>query len=762
VLDLNISSHGSPESLLTAVAYPVPLPRRVARGRDRDRLWLALFRESSEQTGETAEKAWLEAAATHYYRTSGSVSLALRQAFEALNQQALAYNQRTGAHVSWAAVAFILRVDQVYLGLSGNLHVLLLGGETVQDLYDSALVGRGLGLGRSLSMRFYHWPAQPGQMCLVCRELPASLNALLLQGRNRIRMEDLSTSGCLESSGPMWYLVQALPGNGRIEMVSSPSSAQQGSLAGRSTSERGERSVTEADRVPGAVQSGTAGVKPTPASQVKASRGGVRFLGGALKSRPGQFQGVTVESRSPNAGGHDESFASAAGQARPRSRAPSGIEKALRRTLVAFWQGAEALQTRLRAWVGRFLPRLLPSDAPTVHLSPGFLIFTAIAIPLAVVAVALAVYLYQGRMEQHRLYLQQAGQVVAQAMAQDDAALKRVNLEAALTWLDKAEEYGQSDDSRAMRSQIYQALDEMDGIKRLVFQALLPTPLDPAVNITRIVASQGDDLYLLDGNQGRVLRLVATRGGYVQDAQFICQPGPVGSLIISPLVDLLALPITNLHNAQVMAIDGTGNLVYCGFKGSEPILDSVALQPPDQGWMQVAGMTIRQGNLLVLDPGQNGLFEYQGNQWDFIGAPRSIFGVQVISLADVVDLAAYQEDVFILHQDGHVTRCTGSNCMEPFPYRLTQGGQVQEVERLNAGFTQWVLTTPPDPAIYSLDATNNAVYYLSLMLSLQQQYRASLVEGERLPNSPATAFTITPGRNLVLAFGNRLYAAPLP
>jgi hypothetical protein len=81
---------------------------------------------------------------------------------------------------------------------------------------------------------------------------------------------------------------------------------------------------------------------------------------------------------------------------------------------------------------------------------------------------------------------------------------------------------------------------------------------------------------------------------------------------------------------------------------------------------------------------------------------------------------------------------------------------------LDVTFSDWVLTPPPDPAIYLLESSNQSVYYVSLMLSVQQQFRPSLVEGERLPQRAATAFTVTPGRNLVLAFGNMLYSAGLP
>ncbi|MCX8025801.1 MAG: hypothetical protein N3A60_11425, partial [Thermanaerothrix sp.] len=457
--------------------------------------------------------------------------------------------------------------------------------------------------------------------------------------------------------------------------------------------------------------------------------------------------------------------AQSASASRSKVKPTAGWGHALAGVLWKLWQGWKRVVAPLKRGSEKMLSRVLPAEGTLFRISPSTLVFLAVAIPLMVVTVAVIVYWQQGRMEQHRLYLQQAQQVVVQAMGQADPALKRVNLEAALTWVDKAEQYGQSQDSKALRMTIYQNLDALAGVQRLVFQALLPGGIGGNIEIKKIVATQSEDLYVLDRQQGNILRLVATESGYALDAQFACRPGQIGSLIVGPFVDMIALPVSNPHSAQVMAIDANGNLVYCGFKGSQPVLDAVALQPPDQGWGEIKSIAVRQGNLVVMDAIQNGLYEYRGSQWDFVDRPKPLFGSQVISLDNAVSVVAFQDDIFILFDDGHVSRCNGVSgveCQDPFPFRLTQDGQIREMPRLDVTFSDWVLTPPPDPAIYLLESSGQSVYYVSLMLSLQQQFRPSLVEGERLPQRAATAFTITPGRNLVMAFGNMLYSARLP
>ncbi|WP_299024949.1 hypothetical protein [uncultured Thermanaerothrix sp.] len=742
MVDLVVTPGLQSNTGLRAVYYLAIPPRRVERGREREQLWLALWASRGGQVEEALLKTWLDQAAVHYYRTRGSVSLALRQAFEHLNQRALALNQAQGASAPFLAAAVVLRREQIYLALSGPLHVWLFSGPDVTDLFSSELAGRGLGIGRAWGMRFYHWMAQPHAVGLFSPVITSPPTP--------------GQKGWQKVEG-VW--IKVVTGSGQIRYA--------------------ERMPNDSEVIPGVARGADLG----KASMVQEGlpplhTGEVRVLGG------GHHVTETVYATSPspeNAPPESHTAAPAARTAphptpnHAETTAPRNhrqpvvsfaiVGRALAKGLWGVWQGIEQLNRRLNRLLGQVLPRFLPADSALVRVSPSTLVFLAVAIPLVVVTVALIVYWRQGRLEQHRLYLQQAQQVASQALGQSDPALKRVNLEAALTWVEKAEQYGQSAESKALRMGIYQNLDALDGVRRLVFQTLLPGGMGGNVQVGKMVATSSEDLYVLDRSRGSISRLVATQSGYALDSQFACRPGQIGSLIVGPFVDLLALPASNFHNAQVMAIDANGNVVYCGFKGNQPVLDAVALQPPDQGWGSVKSITVRQGNLIVLDALQNGLYEYRGSQWDFVDQPKALFGAQVISLSNAVSLAAFQDDIFILYEDGHVSRCSGwgtVECQDPFPFRLNQDGQIQEVPRLNVAFTDWTLTPPPDPALYLLDSSSPSVYYFSLMLSLQQQYRPSLVEGERLPERSATAFTITPGRNLVLAFGNLLYLATLP
>lgn len=746
MVDLVVIPGSQAENGMQVVHHLAKPPRRVERGREREQIWLALWASKGRQAEEALLKTWLDQAGARYYQTRGSVSLALRQAFEYLNQQALAHNQAHGLSTPFLVVAVVLRGEQIYLAFCGPLHAWLFSGRDATDLFSPELAGRGLGIGRAWTMRFYHWAAQPHSRGLF------SLSATFPSA-----LAETGHEGWKEAQG-IW--IEVMAGDGQIRYAEKASAPLEVTSEVAQPAGLGKATQTAQGRPP-SVRTGEARVLGGDHLSATATR----MRPPLPEETPSASPAVAQTARAGGASAPSRAEPTAPRKQRQSSVPFAGVGRALAGGVWGIGQGLEKLNQHLRRFWGKVLPRFLPTDSALMRVSPGTLVFLAIAIPLMVVTVALVVYWRQGRLEQHRLYLQQAQQVVNQALGQSDPALKRVNLEAALTWVEKADQYGQSADSKALRMSIYQNLDALDGIRRLVFQPLLPGGVGGNVQVGKMVATSSEDLYVLDRGQGIILRLVATQSGYALDTQFACRPGQIGSLIVGPFVDLLALPASNFHNAQVMAIDANGNLVYCGFKGNQPVLDAVALQPPDQGWGGVKSITVRQGNLVVLDAMQNGLYEYRGSQWDFVDQPKALFGAQVIPLSNAVALAAFQDDIFILYEDGHVSRCSGLGkveCQDPFPFRLSQDGQVLEVARLNVTFTDWTLTPPPDPALYLLDPSSPSVYYFSLMLSLQQQYRPSLVEGERLPERPATAFTITPGRNLVLAFDNLLYLATLP
>jgi hypothetical protein len=334
-----------------------------------------------------------------------------------------------------------------------------------------------------------------------------------------------------------------------------------------------------------------------------------------------------------------------------------------------------------------------------------------------------------------------------------------------LFWLDKAEERGSSDAGAKLRAQAQGALDAMDGIDRVTYRpAVAAFPAE--VNITRMVASI-NDVYLLDGKNGRVLRLFRTADGYNLDTAFVCGPGKAGAAIIGGLVDIAPLPPNNDHKATVMGIDAGGNLVYCN--PNAQTFDSQPLTPPDTNWGKIVRMVLYQKQLFVLDPQVNAVYWFAADDgMSFTGAPRLYFDKHIPHMTDVVDLAADQEYLYLLHADGTMTTCTASGfsteCADPAPYGDPRNGRMSEPLKFDdAKFILMQSTQPPDPSIYILDQMASSIYHFSQRrLNLQEQYRSEPKPDYPLPEQPATAFVITPNRRVMLAFGNQVFYAAVP
>jgi hypothetical protein len=375
----------------------------------------------------------------------------------------------------------------------------------------------------------------------------------------------------------------------------------------------------------------------------------------------------------------------------------------VRKPLASIWRAGRSAGRKVDTGRRTVTGRLLPSHSPA--LSPGTMLFIAIAIPLLIVASAVTVYFYapSGRNEQQQAYIAQALAYVEQASAQSDPVLVRNNWDQVFYWLDMAEEYGRSDETIAIRRQARSALDAMDGVNRLILEPALIGGLPNTVRITHIVASPAE-VFALDAEEGRVLRLFKTARGYELDTKFSCGPGPSGTLIVSPLVDIELLPAS--HSSSVLAVDRTGNLLYCT-AGEDPL--SVALAMPDPIWGEITTMTIDQGILYLLDKPNNRIWLYVGANYVYSDEPRLFFNDEVPQLNDVVDMVANNEDLYLLHDNGIMTTCifrsfsfAQTRCTDPSLYNDQRLGRSFSVQTLpGTQFIQMQTTSPPIlPYIY--------------------------------------------------------------
>jgi hypothetical protein len=266
-------------------------------------------------------------------------------------------------------------------------------------------------------------------------------------------------------------------------------------------------------------------------------------------------------------------------------------------------------------------------------------------------------------------------------------------------------------------------------------------------------------MYLLNGKQGTVLRAIMTGRGYEIDPNFQCGP-TYGPINVGPLVDIAELPQGSFENASLLGMDSNGNLLYC-VVGSQPY--SAAMAPPNTGFGEPSAMSLDQGDLFLLDPKVNAVWIYRN--MEVSQQPRLFFGDTIPPMQDVIDLAVYNDDLFLLHADGHTTKCTYSGmaesptrCDDPYPYSDNRPGRVHGPVIEDALFNQIYFSSFPERSIYMLDPQNQSIYYFSVLLTLQWQYQSK----ESLAEGTATAFAISPNRMAFLAIGNYVYYAAMP
>jgi hypothetical protein len=666
----------------------------------------------------------------------------------------------------------VLRPERLYLAQSGPTHAFFVNAQGVQQQHDPQLAGRGLGLSRTISLRYLQFELQPGDFCLLSgRPSPGWTPALLGAGRSQtleaLRRQLIDQVG-VDSQA---VLVQARPGNGKLRLAR-PRLATPGQAAASAPAGDGDVDVEAA--LPVLPQAGGPSGSPLelvqpapPPRQLPPQPQAVKAPEPAAETAPGQpapaaapFDGLPVpasrrpgaaQPASPPVATPDPAEPAPARPAAPRPALPNPAP-ALLTIGRAFGDAGQQAQKSLRALLRRLLP-----DESWLELPSSVMAFIAVAVPLVVVAIASTVYFQRGQTSLFDVTFQEAQTLADQAAGQESLEGQRSLWGQALAVLDQAEAYQVNEETQALRFAIHQALDQVDGIERLDYQPAIIGGLAPAIRISRVV-STGDDLYLLDEPSGQALHARRTARGYEMDSTFRCGPGDS----IGALVDIQALPRENAYQAALLGMDSAGNVLYCAPE-KEPL--PAALPTPDSNWGAPRAFDLGSSGLYLLDPQTNAVWIFPSGDGAYTDRPRFFFDEQVPNLTRAVGMAVNAADLYVLHDDSHLTTCVYSTlqeaptrCEDPAVFSDSRPGRQPGPQIANTSFSQILYIPPPDPSIYLLDPQSRAIYHFSVRLNLQRQLQAL----QALPEGAATAFTIGPDRTVFLALGNQVFYAILP
>jgi hypothetical protein len=799
--------------------YAVTPPRRTARGRAEDYLIVLLSCTGGAPFPTNLQEQWFGQISQAYYRTPGSTTAAMRAAAQTLNQLLFDRAIRgAGTRQGLGLLTLVVvRDEQIFLAQCGPLHAFVITPNRLDHYSDPETAGNGLGVARTTAIRFFQSRIRPNEYVLITHQLPPgwddpSLQATYTQDLESQRRRLLNAAGSEASA----VLIQTQAGHGRMRLLkpkpSPPPATAESPVPAATPAVTAPPIPTETPAVttpsvPAATDiliTPPPAVTPTPQAVVPAAAPASGAEAPSEQPPTTTLPPITTEeeaitapeSTQPAAAPLPTQPAPASGSTVPSSKLTPTASRQLSSTSVAspasrmrrlndrtpskpiqprktFLLGFAVLLRKAVSGVGRILgragravgrglrliiKRLLP-DEGLFHLPPSTMIFFAVAVPVIIAIVGGTMYLERGRTLQYQSHYDQAFNLAMEAGKLQNPAQQRAAWGLVLIDLDAAEDFRSTADSKALRLQAQQALDQIEHITRIDLQPAIRDGLDKSVQVSRIVATN-EDLYLLNGARGNVMRALYTPQGYEVDPNFHCGKGTYEAIVVGPPVGIVSMPKGNTHQADILGLDENGNRMYCGTDSKLPAAESITLP---EGWNKPSAITLNPDNmnLYVLDIPAKQVWIYQDVEeakkvMPFFEEPQT-------TLTDVIDIAAASGDLFVLHADGQVSRCIYGTTKDihphcdPVPFTGLPGGRADGATMEGTQFWQMAYATP-GPSFYLLDATSQAILHFSLLGNFQNQYRSK----NPLPAKPAIALAISPRRSVFIAVGNQIYYTPLP
>jgi len=786
-------------------------PKKPARGREQDRLvvYITLVGNMGYSSEEYAQIT--AQAAETFYNTPGSLTYALKTTAEWLNTFLVEKNMKSngkGLYSIGALVLCTLRGNSLYIVQSGPTHVYHMGAE-IRHLYDAQLAGKGLGISQAAHLYFAQTPVNSSDRILLCAALPPNWDKSITEGRGSTALEITRRRlMAITNTNISAVLMQTTNGTGALNIFQATKDVPSLGTAPASTVASQPEVMPILQNQP--IETGTDASEPALEAEIEVDETNLfpqptevetvdapipqtdSEIGGPILERnvpePGELEalpaetssGFAIPARPDRTGRSRRNIANRDYSPEPkiliRPETRTSVKQGIRvaaGTLARLIGAVRAQTQSVKTWAKQAFPRLLPGDAEDSHptlFSRAWPIFIAIAIPILLIVTARVVYYQLGYQAQYKIYYAHAYEASQQIVAGDNPTHERVQLQATLDWLDQADQFQEAitPESQQLRKTAQDALDKLDKVVRLDFQPAFDTTLSKNMQVTRMSASD-TDIYLLDNLSG-----IIKRGTYNNDTQkysldneFICGPGLFDGIQIGNLIDIIALPRSNPIEATLLAIDNSGNLLYC-IPGKPP--KATYLQMPDRNWNKITAIAYDANNLYVLDAPARAVWVYFGDSGiNFPDRPFFFFESQIpVMLEKAIDMAINGDDLYLLNDDGHMTTCTLSRldvsptrCNDPQLYTDTRPGYQGGMKLSDGIFSQMEFISAPDPAVALLEPYTQSVFRFSARaLELQNQVRSLAGKGDLLPKgAPVTAMAFSPNKLLFIFLDSQVFFA---
>jgi len=776
-------------------------PRKTARGREKDALFLCLGLRARTPVMAERYTELLNLAAATFYGQPGSVTAAARQALAAVNQKLLDANANLseGAPCTGGLICAVLRGADFYVVQSGP-GVVTVAHPTAVERFPN-VASRPLGLSDALDAQYFHTAVGVGEYFALSPNAQwvepaltglgglATLSAVAERLKAAAGADFTALVARFEPAGTLGEAPQPPPalrvstaGPAAREVVAAPP------LADRLREVRRVQPKPEPEVEPTPVSALplTADASPAPTPEASApEKNGAASASTDWQALLRRAERLDTAQPSDATSGYEpphipitetdeadseevsESLSEPTPFRREAASALSGVGAKAQDSLRSFGRALGVTITEAVRGVSKLVARSLPEGMlqrdGLFSVPSSVQISIALLTPLVIVGLGLMLYFQYGQDKLFADAIEQAKTSLEQAHGAPDPLAARPFWEAAVRWVNQAEALRPDHPELVpLRQEAQGQLDELDWVTRLAYQPLIVGGV-PNAKFTQVVLV-GSDVYVLDENGNRVVRLMQSNtGNYLVDPGFQCAGGGLGPITIGSLIDIGFLPGPNVRDTDaIVALDTAGGLLYCA--PGEPPLGSY-LTAPDTGWKQPIAMEIYGDSLYAFDAGQNQIWQFQSSGGAFNQPPRGYFTQVIYNLSDAVDFAITGGDLMILRRDGAAALCSRAQvggdaaCIEKAPYADTRLGHTTPAERL-ADVTaprRLVYDQPPEPSVLLLDGNTSALYQLSLKLNLARQFRPATP----LP-APITAVTIDPSKRLFVSAGDNVYVASRP
>lgn len=757
-------------------AHVLAAPRDAHRHRKDDILAVLLdvngeHRYEGDEIRELAEKS-----AKVFFNAQGSVTRAMQQACEETNRLILERNLDRGyegIRASGSVCLSALHNGWLFICQYGSTSAILISNDKFEEFGKLEGGGESLGQSKRILPRFYQSQVKDGDLLLVNGRPPTTWSSYYLAGSSAVELDQLKRRLLNQVTGDLEAVViKFTEGNFRVVegdwLLSEKKIADVYADLPEVNPEPEKDQTTFVEETPEVDSSPI--YMPPPVEEVNIQEENPEPISMPMEEGP-DFDAVPVAP-----GSIEEGYAN------PDDSVPSISVKEPGKFLLKIariWMKLRTINSKLHMGFERIRKKFLPGARTLQDTSaPAFLVLLALIIPVSLVVLSIGAYSRIGRSEQYQAYMQQAQEAADLARIEQDPNLQHGFWTDTLAMVISAEKYNVTQESRMLYEQAQFLLDDMDLAARLDFRPALTQFFPEGMVITNIQASSSG-VYLLDKTSGSILRIfLNTKGFYEIDDEFKCQPGPYGLETVTNLVDFITLP-ANPDNHRVMAVDASGNLLYCR-PGEVPV--SRTLAPPTNGWGRITGVGFDNNVLYVLDSGNQSIWMYAGKNPSqpnaetssgivFAESPISFLDEETPELGGALDLVINQLDVYILHQDGHMTTCRYgpdktvrlTECQDPSPYTDNRVGRTDKKPWIftDAAFVALQAARVPDASIYILDSGTTSLYQFSYQLNLERVLRPQYNRSYPLPESEPTGFGISSDKDLFLAFDNKLFIAPV-